>query len=268
MLKDRFGRVIPTKKAWNGKTEYNFENQGIRTVIDLENSSPNIFFTGEHCEFISLSDIRNIRYEETNLGFFGKLENKVVGKIKFETKTDIYSKKEWEISVLRSESQYVNEILSWINTFLKPYIDSEKQREEELSHWDYWNLHVVGVRYSNPDGTERQKIINKFIRSGEQIKSIEFEKYIWEEKDAFYVKLNGKIVGVVPREDNEFCLKHIAKTPVLVDYEFYKGKGTDSHGQKNVTYHIERNKKGVICLLTALIVARTSELLRFSHHDS
>lgn len=187
----------------------------------------------EKPEFISLSDARNVRYEEINLGFLGRLGNRVVGKIKFETKTDIYSKKEYEISVLRSESRYVDEIISAINTYLQPFIESEKKREEELKHWDYWHLHVVGVKFSNPDGSERQKIINKFIRTGEPIKSVEFEKYLWEEKDAYYVKLNGQIVGVVPKEDNEFCRNHLAKTPILVDYEFYKGKGTDYHGQRN-----------------------------------
>lgn len=59
---------------------------------------------------------------------------------------------------------------------------------------------VVGVTFSNEDGTERQRLLKKIYFRDKPFDSelfVSLERYLWEEKAAYYVKVNGYIVGNV-----------------------------------------------------------------------
>ena len=58
---------------------------------------------------------------------------------------------------------------------------------------------AAGVTFKNEDGTDRQKILRPFKWGDEAIDEVTLEHYLYEDTDAYYIKINDKIVGNVPK---------------------------------------------------------------------
>lgn len=64
----------------------------------------------------------------------------------------------------------------------------------------YNGFRVAGVTFPNEDGSERQYLLKKLYFHDKPFDgdlSVELERYLWEEKPAYYVKVNGYTVGSV-----------------------------------------------------------------------
>lgn len=64
----------------------------------------------------------------------------------------------------------------------------------------YNGFRVAGVTFSNEDGTERQYLLKKLYFRDKPFDGdlvVELDRYLWEEKPAYYVKVNGYTVGSV-----------------------------------------------------------------------
>ena len=62
---------------------------------------------------------------------------------------------------------------------------------------ELWSFNVAGVTFRNKDGEERQEIIERLHVGCEY--NVRIERYTYNGEPAYYVYINSKIVGNVPR---------------------------------------------------------------------
>lgn len=85
---------------------------------------------------------------------------------------------------------------------------------------------VVGVTFSNEDGTKRQHLLKKLYFHDKPFDGnlvVELERYFWEEKPAYYVKINGFIIGNIEAEMVYYFEEH-GKRPCEMWIEVSYGK--------------------------------------------
>ena len=75
-------------------------------------------------------------------------------------------------------------------------------REAELRKYEFLVFKVAGVTFKNGRKT-RQAILRAFKWGDEEIESISFEPYTYEDRPAVYVVINEQIVGNIPSEYTE-----------------------------------------------------------------
>ena len=95
---------------------------------------------------------------------------------------------------------FYDKIKALFFTSASPEMNEETPKPVSTVHKSYNGFRVAGVTFSNDDGTERQYLLKKlYFRDspfGGDL-SVELERYFWEEKPAYYVKVNGYTVGNV-----------------------------------------------------------------------
>lgn len=74
---------------------------------------------------------------------------------------------------------------------------------------EFWSFNAAGVSYPNKDGTLRQDIIGA-LNCGSHY-NCRIDEYLYQEEKAYYIVIDGKIVGNVPRNiAKEFAAKSAA----------------------------------------------------------
>ena len=89
--------------------------------------------------------------------------------------------------------------------------EAEEQRkreaqEAELRKYEFLTFKVAGVTFKNGRKT-RQAILRAFKWGDEEMETLEFEPYTYEDRPAVYVKINDKIIGNIPSELTERFLE-------------------------------------------------------------
>ena len=80
-------------------------------------------------------------------------------------------------------------------------------RETELRKYEFLTFKVAGVTFKNGRKT-RQAILRAFKWGDETVETVDFEKYLYEGRDAVYVKINDQIVGNIPSEHTQTFLDY------------------------------------------------------------
>ena len=136
------------------------------------------------------------------------------------------------IKVLTNELATAKKIVGFIQPFVNENIRKERERIEFERTHRFLRFNVRGVTFDNDDGVSRQKILRDFKNGKEHIESIDLLHYLYEGSDAYYIRINGKIVGNLPSE----CIKDFTALKMypyeVTSYEFFGGRGTDEHGIK------------------------------------
>lgn len=65
------------------------------------------------------------------------------------------------------------------------------------------SCNIAGVTFDNDDGTSRQEILRKLLKSDDANLSVTFTPYTFKNKPAFYVICSGQCIGSVPAENVE-----------------------------------------------------------------
>lgn len=74
---------------------------------------------------------------------------------------------------------------------------------------EFWSFNAAGVSFPNKDGTLRQDIIGA-LNCGSHY-NCRIDEYLYQEEKAYYIVIDGKIVGNVPRNiAKEFAAKSAA----------------------------------------------------------
>lgn len=71
----------------------------------------------------------------------------------------------------------------------------------------FFSFKVAGVTFKNGRKT-RQAILRAFKWGDETVETVDFEKYLYEGRDAVYVKINDQIVGNIPSEHTQTFLDY------------------------------------------------------------
>jgi len=92
---------------------------------------------------------------------------------------------------------------------------------------------VAGVTFKNDDGTSRQKIL-KDIKTQkppfDKKLDIGIEEFEWEGKPAYYVTVNGVVIGTVEKSMSAFITNNKDRISGLVD--FWVNQDEDEDGKK------------------------------------
>lgn len=91
-------------------------------------------------------------------------------------------------------------------------------------------IKVAGVTFANPDGTNRQDILKGL---GIGWKTAKLKKIKFEGEDAVEVKINGNLVGYVPRTQLSNPLAEMSELTAMVEY--YPAKKANGDGKWYVT---------------------------------
>lgn len=89
-------------------------------------------------------------------------------------------------------------VLGIISLFIA--LSKRNTKPASTIHKSYNGFRVAGVTFQNEDGTERQYLLKKLYFHDKPFDgdlSIELERYLWEDKPAYYVKVNGYTIGSV-----------------------------------------------------------------------
>jgi len=78
------------------------------------------------------------------------------------------------------------------------------------SPYIFFSFKVAGVTFKNGRKT-RQAILRAFKWGDETPETVDFEKYLYEGRDAVYVKINDQIIGNVPSEHVQTFLDYEEK---------------------------------------------------------
>lgn len=88
-------------------------------------------------------------------------------------------------------------------TISDPATSENKKPANNSLDKGFRNFDVVGVSFSNEDGTKRQHLLKKIYFRDKPFDNdlvVELERYFWEDKPAYYVKVNGFIIGNIEAE--------------------------------------------------------------------
>lgn len=106
-------------------------------------------------------------------------------------------------------------------------------REAELRKYEFLTFKVAGVTFKNGRKT-RQAILRAFKWGDEEIETISFEPYTYEDRPAVYVVINEQIVGNIPSEYTEkFYEMERLYERVNVHCEVYGGTKLDDGSRTN-----------------------------------
>jgi len=91
-------------------------------------------------------------------------------------------------------------------------LDEDDSDEDDDDEPDVYEYKVVGVTFSNDDGTNRQELLRKIKRKEAPFKGFinySLREYSYEGKTAVAVLANGIMIGNVPKENAENIAEHI-----------------------------------------------------------
>lgn len=92
-----------------------------------------------------------------------------------------------------------------------PAPEEKKEASESSVIKGFRGFSVVGVTFSNEDGTERQYLLRKLYFHDKPFDSdlvVELERYFWKDAPAYYVKVNGFIIGNIEAEMVNYFEEH------------------------------------------------------------
>ena len=91
-------------------------------------------------------------------------------------------------------------------------------------------IKVAGVTFTNNDGTNRQDIIRNL---GTGWKTAKLKQTMFENERAVEVRINGQLIGFIPKTQLGNPLSH--ETELTAYVEYYPGKSVDASGKWYVT---------------------------------
>lgn len=107
---------------------------------------------------------------------------------------------------------------------------------------------VAGVTFSNESGKirSRQTILRRILFNDPPFDCdhvVTLEKYTFENEPAFYVKVNGYIIGNVPKEFVPYVYYNFDRPYKIVDFQVYGGQNGKKFGAslKMVYLDVEQN---------------------------
>lgn len=112
--------------------------------------------------------------------------------------------------------------------------DIQKQPSQNISKSERdkgFCFPVVGVTFKNEDGSERQQLLRKIYFKDKPFdleQNIVLERYLWKGDPAYYVKVNGYIVGNIGADFVWYFEKN-ADREYRIDYIKVYGGGKDKN---------------------------------------
>ena len=101
------------------------------------------------------------------------------------------------------------------------------------SPYIYLSFTVAGVTFKNGRKT-RQAILRAFKWGDEEVETIDLEPYLFEGKDAVYVKLNDQVIGNIPSERVQTFLDYEKRyRRDNIAYDIYGGNKLDDGSRTN-----------------------------------
>ena len=115
----------------------------------------------------------------------------------------------------------------------EPEVVEEEPKEEQKKEFYFFTFKVAGVTFKNGRKT-RQAILRSFKYGDEEMETVDLEQYIYEGRDAVYVKINDQIVGNIPSDRVAEFMDLRSKYPYEVTIcDIYGGHKLDDGSRAN-----------------------------------